>query len=106
MEFINICNRCFVEPIENYGKSIAKNRYFWTDIKPNYPALFSILERIKIYRHWKDHSELKPDVAKKLQSFLDADISGISIQERPFVIQQKLLDGLFTSIQAEMGNLT
>lgn len=106
LEFINICNRCFIEPIENYGKSIAKNRYFWTDIKPNYPALFSILERIKIYRHWKDHSELKPDVAKKLQSFLDADISGISIQERPFVIQQKLLDGLFTSIQAEMGNLT
>ncbi|ADY55387.1 hypothetical protein Sgly_1059 [Syntrophobotulus glycolicus DSM 8271] len=106
LEFINICNRCFVESIENYGKSIAKNRYFWTDIKPNYPAIFSILERIKVYRHWKDHSALRPDVAKKLQEFLEADTFGISIEEKPFVIQQKLLDGFFTNIQAEMSNLT
>ena len=106
IEFINICNRCFVESIENYGNSIGKHQYFWIDIKGNYPAVFSIFERIKIYRHWKDHSSLRPEVAKKLQEFLEADTFGISIEEKPFAIQQKLLDGLFTNIQAEMGNLT
>lgn len=106
LEFINVCNRCFIEPIENYGKSISKNRYFWTDIKPNYPSVFSILERIKVYRHWKDHAALNSDVAKKLQEFLDEDTFGISIEEKPFVIQQKLLDGLFTNIQAELSSLT
>lgn len=106
LEFINICNRCFVEPIEIYGKSISKNQYFWIDIKLNYPAIFSVLERIKVYRHWKDHSVLRPDVAKKLQEFLEADTYGISIEDRPFVIQQKILDSFFTNIQAEMSNLT
>lgn len=106
IEFINISNRCFVEPIENYGKSIAKNQYFWTDIKQAYPALFQILERIKIYRHWKDHATLKPEVASKLHEYIKTDTSGIGLEEQPFAIQQKILDVFFTSIQAEINNLT
>ena len=34
--FINTLNRCFVESIEIYGKSIGKTDYFWKDIKNNY----------------------------------------------------------------------
>ena len=31
--FINTCNRCFVELIENFGRSIGKPDYFWNEIK-------------------------------------------------------------------------
>lgn len=106
LDFINICNRCFVEPIENFGKSIGKNKYFWTDIKPNYPSLFSTLERIKVYRHWKDHASLESAVAEKFEKFLNEDTSGIRNEEKPFVIQQRLLDSFFANIQVEISNLT
>jgi hypothetical protein len=105
-EFINVCNRCFVESVENYGKSVGRTNYFWNEIKSEYPVIFPTLERIKIYRHWQDHTELKPDVAKNLNNFLHEDINGIDGNEKYFVLQQKLLDGFFTNIQAEMINLT
>ena len=105
IDFINVCNRCFVESIENYGVSIGKRKYFWNEIKTEYPAIFPILHRIKVYRHWSDHSQLKPEVAKNLQTFLSEDTDGVNQSNKFFVIQQKLLDGFFTNIQAEMINL-
>ena len=58
--FINTCNRCFVEPIESYGRSIGAKDYFWKVIKETYPALGMALRRIKIYRHDRVHIKLIP----------------------------------------------
>lgn len=107
IDFINICNRCFVEPIENYGISIGKRQYFWNEIKTSYSALHSVLERIKIYRHSQDHAKLKPTVAQKYKTYWEEDTTGLTdIKECYFCIQQKVLDGLFSSIQVELNRLT
>ena len=37
--FINTCNRCFVEPIENYGKGRGHQKYFWRIVHDVYPML-------------------------------------------------------------------
>lgn len=104
--FFNTCNRCFVESIENYGKSIGKSNYFWSDIKMQYPALFEVLHRIKIYRHSGDHLTLKPDVAQKYKEFLSEDTQGIAdTNDRFFVIQQKLLESFLSAIQIEMSSI-
>lgn len=102
--FINVCNRCFIESLENYGKSIGKNNYFWNEIKQSYPSLFQILHRIKVYRHSADHLDLQPKVAQDFQNFWREDTEGISeINECYFCIQQKILEGFLTNIQIEMG---
>lgn len=105
--FFNICNRCFVESIENYGKSIGKTKYFWNEIKNSYPNLFNVLHRIKIYRHSEDHLMLKQDVAKKYSEYWSTDTQGISNpDEQRFVIQQKLLEEFLTAIQIEIDAIT
>lgn len=102
--FMNTCNRCFVEAIDNYGKSIGKDKYFWTDIKPAYPTLFEVFHRIRVYRHSSDHLKLKPDVAKKYKEFWDEDTQGIvEDSEMLFVVQQRLLENFLTAIQIEMA---
>ena len=102
--FINVCNRCFVESIENYGKSVGKNKYLWNEIKSSYPVLFDILHRIKVYRHSVDHLSLNPDVAALFKQYKYEDTFGISDSvDSYFVIQQKILEGLLTAIQIEMA---
>lgn len=105
--FFNVCNRCFVESIENYGTSIGKPKYFWNEIKSSYPSLFNILHKIKVYRHSKDHLKLNPDVARKYAEFWNDDTQGFANQDdQRFVIQQKLLEGLLTAIQIEIDNIS
>jgi hypothetical protein len=48
--FINVCNRCFVEPIEIRGKELRKKNYFWEDVKEEFPHLWESLHRVKLYR--------------------------------------------------------
>ena len=105
--FVNVCNRCFVESIENYGKSIGKDKYFWQEIKTSYNALFKSLERIKTYRHSQDHLKLNNQELRKFNQFYAEDTNGISKdQDKLFCIQQKLLETFFTNIQIEMNRLT
>lgn len=105
--FFNICNRCFVESIEKYGKSLGKKKYFWSEIKSTYPALFEVLHRIKVYRHSSDHLELNPDVAKKYKEFWNEDTAGVTdFEEQRFVIQQKLLEAFLSAIQTEIDSIS
>lgn len=105
--FFNVCNRCFVESIENYGKSIGKNNYFWSDIKNQYKSLFETLHRIKIYRHSADHLQLQPQVAQNYRRFWQEDTEGVSDEnECYFCIQQRLLESFLTNLQIEMGIIT
>ena len=104
--FMNTCNKCFVEAIDNYGKSIGKDKYFWTDIKSTYPTLFEVFHRIKVYRHSSNHLKLNPDVAQKYKEFWNEDTQGIADEsEKFFVIQQRLLEGFLTAIQVEIAGL-
>lgn len=101
--FFNICNRCFVESIENYGKSIGKSKHLWNEIKTSYPTLFNILNRMKVYRHSKDHLALNPDVAKKYNEFWNSDTQGITDPaDQRFVVQQRLLEDFLAAIQIEI----
>ena len=102
--FFNTCNKCFVESIDNYGKSIGNDKYFWNCIKTAYPTLFEVLHRIRIYRHSSDHLMLNPDIEKKYSEFWNEDTKDISDEsEKFFVVQQRLLESFLTAIQVEMA---
>lgn len=105
--FFNVCNRCFVESIENYGTSIGKTNYFWNEIKNSYPNLFKILHKIKVYRHSSDHLSLNPTVADKYKAFWNEDTDGFKdLEEQFFVVQQKLIEDFLTAIQIEIANIS
>jgi len=107
--FINTCNRCFVEAVENYGNVIGKQRYYWEDIKRTYSGLWHALHRIKIYRHEHMHILLTDQASKDLIEYLKQDLerqSPSQVSDRYFVLQQCVLDGLLTGIQIELNNLT
>lgn len=96
-----------MESIENYGKSIGKNNYFWTDIKNQYKSLFETLHRMKVYRHSADHLQLQPQVAQNYQKFWQEDTEGMSDEnECYFCIQQRLLESFLTNLQIETGLIT
>lgn len=106
-EFFNICSRCFVEPIENYGAAMGKNNYFWADIQQAYPSLFPVLERIKVYRNGEDHSKLYPAVAQKFIMYREQDTEGVTDPaEQRFCIQQRILENFVAAIQTEIEMLT
>lgn len=105
-DFFNVCSRCFVESLENYGKSIGNSSYLWTEIKNAYPALFGVLERIKVYRNSADHLVLNATVAQKYHKFWKEDTQGIEdLNEQRFCIQQRLLENFLTAIQIELGSM-
>ena len=107
--FINTCNRCFVESIESYGKSIVDNSYFWGRIKKSYPALSHALRRIKVYRHDRVHIRLENNVTDELDAFLRRDLAGqapMTVNELWFQLQQCVLDELLVGALVEADRRT
>ena len=107
--FINVCNRCLVEGIENYGKQLGKPKYFWNEVKDEYPALHEALLRVKVYRHEKFHIQLTETASAELVRFLKEDLNGKSInqvQAGYFILQQCTMDAMLTAIQIETASLT
>jgi len=107
--FINILNKCFVESIVNYGSSLGRRDYFKTTISFEYPMLYKVLKKIKIYRHNSFHLKLIPTVDKEFCELLNLDLEGrtpTQVQDVWFVLQQKLLDDLLISLQVEINRLT
>lgn len=106
--FINTMNRCFVESMENYGRSIGMASYFWSDIKSHYRGLFFALNRVKTYRHERMHLILNPSASKELLKYLEQDLEGKrpgEVQDLYFILQQCVLDGMLTGIQIEINRL-
>lgn len=104
--FINICNRCFVESVENFGRTQGNASYFWNTIKSTYPDLWSALQRIKVYRNNNLHLTLNPQVESELTRYLEMDLEGKSIsqvREPWFALQQAVLDELMLSVQYELA---
>jgi hypothetical protein len=109
ISFINICNRCFVEPIDIYGKSIGQANYFWSTIKSTYGFLFTVLHRIRVYRNESDHLELNRAVNEKYIDFLAEDLEGRSpsqVRDMYFVLQQRILDHLLYNTQIEITRIS
>ena len=107
--FINTCNRCFVESIESYGKSISENNYFWGRIGQTYPALGRALRRIKVYRHNRVHIRLENKVSEELTLFLSQDLAGqppTTVRELWFQLQQCVLDDLLVGVLVEADRLS
>ncbi|MCB8916944.1 MAG: hypothetical protein H6666_03385 [Ardenticatenaceae bacterium] len=107
--FINTCYRCFVEPIDHYGKSINIKTYFGNVIKREYPKLFDALLRIRVYRNERDHIQLNNIANEQFLAFRKADLEGRSpsqISDLYFTLQQRVLDALLLSIQSEITRLS
>ncbi|MEW9307547.1 AAA family ATPase [Labrys neptuniae] len=104
--FLNVCNRCLVESIEAYGKSIANKNYFWETIRTAYPSLHQSLHRIKVYRHNEFHIELNEAVDAVYRDFLRQDLEGrnpTSVHDVWFTLQQAVLDSLWNALQIELS---
>lgn len=109
VSFINTCNRCFVESIDLYGKSIGNTQYFRNDVKMAYPSLHSTLYRIRVYRNESDHLELNQAVNEKYVEFLKEDMeekTPSQVNDFYFVLQQRILDGLLYNIQVEITRIS
>lgn len=107
--FINTCNRCLVESIDQLGKSLGRANYFWSVIKPSYPDLWDALHRVRLYRNNQLHLELLPAVETELRKQLNIDLDGKRMSQVPevwFVLQQCVLDGLFLGTQCEINALS
>ncbi|MCI0664798.1 MAG: AAA-like domain-containing protein [Acidobacteria bacterium] len=108
-QFIDTCNKCFVESVENFGQSLGKSNYYWKDIKTTYPGLWYAMQRIKMYRHETMHLMLTKQASGELISYLQQDLEGMnpsSVRDIYFILQQCVLDGLLTGIQIELVQLT
>lgn len=107
--FIKTLYLCFVEAIENYGKSMNISQYFWTVIKSKYPVLFDSLLRIKAYRNWTEHLVLNEEMQKTFDNFIYRDLEGKQfhmVKEGYFVLQQCVLEALKLAISSEISNLS
>lgn len=107
--FLNTCYRCFIESIDNYGKSIKENKYFWDVIKNAYPKLFDSFLRIRVYRHEMDHLDLIDSVNEQFQYFRKIDLEGhlpSQIDDLYFTLQQRVLDAFLLGIQSEITRLS
>lgn len=106
--FLNAFNRCLVEPVETMGKSLSLRDYFWNEVKAAYPDLWDALLRIKVYRNEAMHIDLTLRVMQQLAEMKAKDFIGripTSIPDYHFVVQQKVLDGLFVAIMVETDRL-
>lgn len=104
--FLNVCNRCFVESIETFGKSIGDEKYFWTSVKSKYKSLHRALHRIKVYRHNEFHLQLTDATDDVYRAFLRQDLEGrdpTSVDELAFTLQQSVLDSLWNGVQLELS---
>lgn len=107
--FISTFSNCFVESIENYGRSISKTNYFWTEIKDSYPYLFKGLLRIKAYRNQCEHLTLNPRMQEYVEKYQSLDLEGRSpceVDEVDFVLQQRTIEKFKLAISLENANLS
>ncbi|MPM08709.1 hypothetical protein SDC9_55023 [bioreactor metagenome] len=107
--FISTFYKCFVESISNYGASIGKGNYFWTEIRGRYPNLFRALLRIKAYRNWSEHLKLNEDMQKVFDDFIYEDLEGKQfhlVKDGFFILQQCTINSLMLAISVEINNLS
>lgn len=107
--FISTLSNCFVESIENYGKSIKKSNYFWNEIKSAYPHVFNALLRVKAYRNRSEHLKLTPQMQDIVNQFLHLDLEGkpiCEVRDSNFILQQCTIESLKVAISVEISNLS
>lgn len=104
--FINVFYRCFVESINNYGKTIQKDHYLDNEIKNPYPLLFKTFDKIKEYRNEQDHLLLTSYHKQKLDKYLLEDLeNSLETPDKYFCLQQKIVIELITNIYGESMGL-
>lgn len=104
--FINIFYRCFVESIDNYGRTLKHDKYFEKVIKPSYPLLYGVFDKIKEYRNEQDHLLLTSYHKQKLDEYLSEDLeSSLDTTDKYFCLQQKIIIELLTNIYGESMGL-
>lgn len=107
--FISTLSNCFVESIENYGKSINRPHYFWEEIKEAYPQLFDALLRIKAYRNRSEHLKLTQQMQEIVNRYLYIDLEGkpvCEVHDSNFILEQCTLEKLRVAISVEISKLS
>lgn len=107
--FISTFSNCFVESITNYGKSIKKSKYFWSEIKEAYPELFDALLRVKAYRNWVEHLELTQEMQEIVDRYHRGDLEEhkfTEVNDGYYRLQQCTLEKLKLGISLEITRLS
>jgi hypothetical protein len=107
--YTNVMNRCFVEPIDLFGKKSGNKRFFWNDLPAHYPDYFKALKRVRLYRIHAVHLEMQPTVKLEYDQLIDEDFEGRRVDEVEdswFVLQQIQMDELLTAIISEINRYT
>jgi len=109
VSFLNTSYRCFVESIDNYGKSLDNPRYYESEIKSSYPRLWDSLQRLRVYRNAINHKDLRHQTHDDLEKYVKIDLQGQppdNSPEQKFIIQQCVLESLLSGIQYEKNRIT
>lgn len=107
--FISTFSNCFVESIENYGKSIGKPNYFWQDVKSEYTDLFEALLRVKAYRNWRGHLSLTQQMQEIVDKYLRSDLEEknfCDVEDHYFILQQCTMEKMKLAISLETTRLS
>jgi len=107
--FINVCNLCFVESIDAYGRSNGSSHAHKQKILQTFPELSDALDRIRLYRHSRVHLKLDAPVNAKVLEFRERDLTGLrptQVQDLWFTLQQRVLDELLNGILIEIDKLS
>ena len=106
VDFINTLYKCFVEPLL---KKSSGETYLDGAVSAAYPDLAEAINRIRSYRHYTDHTQLKPLAAERNREFLRRDLGNPgapSSDEQWFKLQERTLDEMRIAIVTEVDRLS
>lgn len=74
--FTKDLNASMVELIDERGKEMGINNYFYTDFKKNFPKLHYALDRLRVYRNSMQHNNLNSQNLEKYLNYIKCDLNG------------------------------
>ncbi|WP_368502787.1 hypothetical protein AB3N04_00170 (plasmid) [Alkalihalophilus sp. As8PL] len=74
--FTKDLNASMVELIDERGKEMGINNYFYTEFKNNFPKLHHALDRLRVYRNSMQHNNLNSQNLIKYLNYIKSDLNG------------------------------
>ncbi|PLR83478.1 hypothetical protein CVD25_14850 [Bacillus canaveralius] len=74
--FTKDLNASMVEVIDERGKEMGINNYFYMDFKKNFPKLHYALDRLRVYRNSMQHNNLNSQNLEKYLNYIKSDLNG------------------------------
>jgi hypothetical protein len=101
-EFLNIVNMAIFESLKRNAKHAKSDgKFFWTKFKLQYPKLFKVLDKLRVYRNKADHITLDDNNKELYYEYLNEDTNGVFIELLPDgyeYLQTKLLNQMHVAL--------